>query len=132
MSESYFLTTLTARRAPSKNNPNKLAWVLVVPLLYQSEIFGRITVPEGFETDFASVPRIPLAYWLFGDSAHAAAVVHDYLCRVHYPACNISWRRAADVFYEAMRVTQVPRWRAWPMYMAVRLYRGGREKPLCP
>ena len=40
-----------------------------------------ITVPTGFFTDFASVPRMPFVFLLFGDVAHEAAVIHDYLYR---------------------------------------------------
>lgn len=121
MSKSRFLTTLTATRAPSKIEPGTLAWCLVVPLVYESAHYGRIVVPEGFETDFASVPRWPLAFLFFGDRVHAPAVVHDWLCRVEYQACRISWRQAADVFHEAMRSVGTPAWQRVPMYWAVRM-----------
>jgi len=32
-------------------------------------------MPEGFETDFASVPRWPLTFVLLGSYGHAAAVI---------------------------------------------------------
>ena len=40
---------------------------------------GLITVPEGYTTNFASVPRIPIIFDLVGGYGHAAAVLHDYL-----------------------------------------------------
>ncbi len=91
-------------------------------MVYEGRIVGRVEVPEGFETDFASVPRLPLAYLLTGDTAHAAAVVHDYLVDTH------PWRRAAEVFREAMVAEGVPAWRRWFMYWAVRLAEPKEEK----
>jgi hypothetical protein len=48
---------------------------------YASAVLDQvITVPKGFHTDFASVPRFPGAYLLAGGKAKWEAVVHDYLC----------------------------------------------------
>src|SRR5258708_6192683 len=63
-------------------------WKLKEDLYYTSDILGVIYVPAGFVTDFASVPRLPFAYLLAGDTAHQAAVVHDYLYQTH--ACSKS------------------------------------------
>ncbi len=77
-------------------------WILDSPLIYQSDIMGMITVPVGFQSDFASVPRIPLFYTLFGDRAHRESVVHDYLYRLNaVPSATRS--QADDVFLEAMK-----------------------------
>jgi hypothetical protein len=99
-------------------------WVLVDDLIFRSSIVGEVVVPRGFETDFASVPRIPLAYWLTGDTAHLSAVVHDYLCRIWLPAGRIDWYTAADVFLEAMRDEGVRAWRRRLMYWAVKYFGG--------
>lgn len=94
-------------------------WKLLAPLRYQSDIAGAITVPSGFETDFASVPRIPLLFLLFGDEAHQAAVVHDYLYRY-----AVVERKVADqVFREAMSISGVS-WKRYPMYWGVRIFGG--------
>jgi len=80
-----------------------------------------IVVPAGFETDFASVPRI---FWRvippWGRYARAA-IVHDYLYASH-----IVGRKEADkIFLALMRALGVP-WRTrTTMYWAVRLG-GGR------
>ncbi len=38
------------------------------PLLFESTVAGRvITVPEGFPTDLASTPRLPIMYEAFGN-----------------------------------------------------------------
>lgn len=95
-------------------------WRLVQSLVYESDIAGTITVPAGFETDFASVPRLPIVFMLVGDKAHLPAVVHDYLYRY-----AVVKRKVADqVFLEAMRVCGLFPWRRYPMYWAVRLFGG--------
>jgi len=114
MTTGQFLTPLRAERAGDH-------WVLTDGLRFRSGIAGHVVaVPKGFETDFASVPRLPLAHLLAGDTAHAAAVVHDYLYRN-----RIGTRAQADaVFYEAMIALDEPWWRRWLMWAAVRA--GGR------
>ncbi len=83
----------------------------------------RITVPAGFETDFASVPvgfrwLVPLV------GRHGkAAVLHDWL----YASGYLPRRRMADaVFFEAMGVLGVRPWRKWLVWLAVRVF-GGRH-----
>ena len=82
---------------------NDGAWVLNSPLRYASDLLNDLVdVPVGFETDFASVPRVPIAFTLFGDRAHREAVLHDYLYRIDsIPLVTIS--QANDVFLEAMK-----------------------------
>ena len=91
---------------------------LLAPLVYDSPTAGRITVPAGFETDFASVPRIPFAYWLAGNTAHGPAIVHDWLYRTH----QVSRRQADAVFYEAMGAWGMMGWRRGLMWGAVRAF----------
>ncbi|KRB83505.1 DUF1353 domain-containing protein [Noviherbaspirillum sp. Root189] len=57
------------------------------------------TAPESFRTDLASVPRLPLAYMLFGGVADEAALVHDYL----YTTRLVSRKIADEVFAETMK-----------------------------
>jgi hypothetical protein len=100
---------------------------------YASAVLNQvITVPKGFHTDFASVPRFPGAYLLAGGKAKWEAVVHDYLC-VHPEIC--SRQKADEVFHEAMGVRadfrdptgagQVKEsqatWRRGLMYVGVRI-----------
>lgn len=76
----------------------------------------ELTIPKGFVTDLASVPRLPVVYLLAGDSAHEAAVIHDWLYRMQEP------RAFADrVFLAAMEAMGEPWWRRWLMYAGVRL-----------
>ena len=89
------------------------------PLIYRSDTLGLIAVPAGFQTDFASVPRIPLIYEAWGDRAHREAVIHDYLYRKD--SIPVVDRSMADsVFKEAMKATGKP-WRIWWfMWLGVR------------
>lgn len=110
-----FLTKLRLESAVDGSD----AKVLTDPLAYESEVAGRIfVVPTGFSTDLASVPRLPLAYLLFGGVGDAAAVVHDYLYTTH----QVSRKVADDVLIEAMKVSGVAGWRRLPMWLAVRLF----------
>lgn len=77
-------------------------WELIRPLTYWSDYLNdMIIVPAGFKTDFASVPRVPVAYTLFGDRAHRESVIHDYLFRKD-SVPNVSFMTANKVFLEAM------------------------------
>lgn len=92
---------------------------LLAPLRYYSKALKReIEVPANFVTDGASVPRVPIAYWLAGGKAKRAACVHDYLYQTH--SCR-SRRQADLVFLEAMRVDGVGLWCREVMYAGVRL-----------
>ena len=96
-------------------------WVLIDPLSYYSPMLKEtITVPMGFLTDFASVPRMPFVFLLFGDVAHEAAVIHDYLYNAHW----LSRREADGVLLEALEAAGVSWWRRWPMWAAVRVFGG--------
>ena len=73
---------------------------LTEELVYRTSDGEIIRVPAGFETDFASVPRVPFIYALFGGKGTFAAVIHDYLCRA---AKTFEERRRADeIFHEAL------------------------------
>jgi len=116
---SGFLSELKVTKVSEAGNTGRALWKLEQDLVYESALIRLVTVPAGFVTDFASVPRAPIAFWLAGDTAHASAVVHDYLVRVAYPQCRVSWRVAADVFREAMRHEGVPAWRRAIMHWSV-------------
>ena len=77
-------------------------WCLDSELVYESDMLGNIVVPSGFQTDFASVPRVPIAYTLFGNRAHHEAVIHDYLYRIN-SIPQATYSQANDIFLEAMK-----------------------------
>ena len=120
---SRFLTSLDVRLLSDTKNGGSGAWMLVSPLLYESDVTGTIIkVPVAFETDFASVPRVPLLFGVMGDTAHSAAALHDYL----YETGEVSRRTADRVFYEAAVVSGIPTRKAYLMYLAVRTFGASR------
>lgn len=95
---------------------------LLADLIYRTKVFGEeavIIVPAGFVTDFASVGRWPLLYWLFGNTARRPAVVHDYLYQTHLSETKF---RADKVFNEAMDSIDLPHWRRRTMFSGVALF----------
>jgi hypothetical protein len=94
-------------------------WRLDSALRYQSNAIGDVvTVPAGFVTDFATVPRLPVVYLMFDGYGDRAAVVHDYLYRSgDHPRSTCD-----QVFYESLLADGVSNWRAGLMYAAVRVF----------
>ena len=93
-----------------------------------------VSVPKGYITDLASVPRFCWAFIAPFDVARAA-VVHDIL----YEKINTAYKGekiltkhdrekyrkvADDVFKEGMEsaVPPVPKWKIWAAYNAVRVF----------
>ena len=95
-------------------------WIVRRPIVFQSAVMrARLIIPEGFVTDFASVPRwFPLAHVILARRARGPAVVHDFLYQSHL--CE-SQEVADDVFHEAMRVDQVAAFYRGVMASAVRV-----------
>lgn len=116
---SKFLSHLEVELVDDKANDGRGSWRLLRDLVYQSDVaLETFTVPAGFVTDFASVPRVPFAFLLCGDSCHAAAALHDFL----YTAPHLVSRCVADdVLHEAAHSTGVPSWRCWLVWAGVRL-----------
>ena len=94
-------------------------WIVTKPLIYWSELLDcMVQVPPLFHTDFASVPRVPIFYELWGNRAHREAVLHDYLYRID--SIPFATRSVADkVFREAMGSTVTSWYIRWPMYSGV-------------
>lgn len=121
LQEAYFITDLVARKSRERhsNSDSDGPWVLVESIFYYSALYDTVfIVPSGFTTDFASVPRLPLAYLLTGDTVHAPAVVHDWLIRFK----KVPRVDADRIFLEAMKADGVPWWRRTLMYIAVSAY----------
>lgn len=119
MASGEFLTQLRDTRVSTGGRDR----VLVAPLAYYSGLLaGMIIVPEGFVTDYASVPRAPLTYWLFGGIGDEAAVVHDFLYSIGTHPRSL----ADDVYAEALIACGVPAWRRGPMWAAVRAFGAAR------
>lgn len=90
----------------------------------------NIIVPEGFVTNFASVPR--LLWWLIPPAGRAAnaSVVHDFMYwHLTYIEGTTSRRARMAVDAEFLKnlilTPGIPQWQAWAMYQGVRW--GGRK-----
>lgn len=88
-----------------------------------------VTVPKGFFTDGASVPRIFWAVFPPWGSYGQAAIVHDYLCvnktltkNGDNPNLSISQSEIDRVLYDAMKISGVPVWKRVIIYNCVRLW----------
>lgn len=80
---------------------------LLAPLGYYSALLGcEVWAPADFLTDYASVPRLPLAYLVVGGKGRKAAVIHDWL----YSGGLVNGRRLSRkecdmVLAEALKAT---------------------------
>lgn len=92
--------------APSELLTKRQSYELTAPFTYTSAILGDLTVPAGFHTDFASIPRIAWRYIDPEDPAILfASVIHDYLYSLKgvLPTSQEYTRKQADeVLVEAM------------------------------
>lgn len=90
----------------------------------------NIEVPEGFITDFASIPSFLRDKVAVNDDHRLAAIAHDYLYSnlghlVQYNRDLFYTRKEADeIFYQLMISEGVGRFKAWVMYRAVRVFGG--------
>ncbi|MHB8110503.1 MAG: DUF1353 domain-containing protein [Syntrophorhabdaceae bacterium] len=97
-----FLTPIRAEKILFKD-----IWTLThdfvyhhAPTEYLQEDF-TVTIPAGFYTDWASVPRLPVIYRKYGNTGHEAALVHDYLYRKDSEP-QVSKETADRTFYDAL------------------------------
>jgi hypothetical protein len=143
---SGFLSKCTLTVADNKDDGQ---WIVAAPLRYYSEkLAATLTVPAGFQTDLASVPRdLPIAFALFGATSDEAACLHDYLYankgywKYAVPrqpelqnAIGKYYENGPDKFIalarstcdailrEASAASGVSWWRRWPMWAGVRLF----------
>jgi hypothetical protein len=95
-----------------------------------------ITIPAGFETDFASVPEL---FWSIAPPIGLyteAAIVHDYLYRTPLRTVlrtdvdgktsriTITRKEADLIFLNMMEAAGVSWWKRRAMYRAVRMFGG--------
>lgn len=121
---SVFLTELRAAKPIfDQSSDGRGTWRLLEPLEYSSDLLGGIvSVPAGFLTDFASVPRIPVAFLFMGNQVHEAAVVHDWLYSTHaFEGKPITRETADQVFREACIACGSYGWKAWLFYKGVEI-----------
>lgn len=111
-----FFTRLHAEEA---ENSDDGIYILTAPLNFYSDVLREMIVaPTGFQTDFATVPRWPFIYFLFGNTCTEPAVIHDY----EYSYQHHTRRQADNLFFEASTACRVKWWRKYPMWLAVRCF----------
>jgi len=100
-------------------------WKLIEEFCYYTDVLPErtyIIVPEGFETNFASIPRIFWNIYPPMDPKYGkAAVIHDYLyskdCSINLP------RELCDkIFLEAMTVLGAGKFQKILFYILVRIF----------
>lgn len=94
----------------------RAVWELLEPLVFESSVHGLVTVPPTFRTNYASVPRLPLVFWVAGERVHKEAALHDYFYTVH----SMTRQEADDLFLEALLLNPlIPAGLARSMHKAV-------------
>lgn len=76
-----------------------------------------VVVPDGYTTDLATVPRVPIIFLAFGAIGEKAATLHDFL--YGQGAHPRSW--CDEVLRDALAAEGVSWWRRQAMYRAVRI-----------
>ncbi len=123
-----FLSTLSIDAVPPGETGKRQRWILTQDFIYRSEALGTFTVPAGFETDFASIPRIA---WQYVDPDDPCvlypSIPHDALYNwkgVMATGQKYTRKQADDVFLEAMKEAGA-RWDIRAVaYRAVRIFGG--------
>lgn len=81
--------------------------ILLEPLTWRDPDGREVTVPEGYNSDGASLPQA--VWWLMGGRLALeyirAAMVHDFSCvfKADYPALVLSEEEASIRFYRGLR-----------------------------
>lgn len=128
-----YLVLLERRYGPSLRSGRSL-WALQRPLVYTTgpPPGETITVPAGFVTDLASIPRVVWSFYPPDGPWVKAAVVHDFLYYTQGdgiwgktvgvpPGRRYSRRESDAIFWEAMADLGIGRWGRFVIWAAVRL-----------
>jgi hypothetical protein len=94
---------------------------LLEDVIYEDRYGNIYTVPAGYETDYASIPRA--LSWIYPKDGpyRKAAIVHDWLITDLLPTGQIKSNRIDATFREAMNDVGIPKIRQWMMWCGVRL-----------
>jgi hypothetical protein len=113
---------LTAARSSAQ------LYQLVDDFIFDSEIVGRVTVPAGFVTDFASVPTA--SKWFVDDDSPQilfASVIHDHLYSPH-ASVDCTRSQADAVLAEGMALCGASYFQRKVILLAVRTAGGSHWK----
>ena len=101
--------------------PDGKKWRLEADFEYYTDLTPErkyIKIPAGFETDFASIPKIFLPFLEYRDKFNKAAVIHDWL----YHSKQFDRKLADRIFFEAMEVLGIAKWKRYLFYYIVRIF----------
>ena len=98
-------------------------WQLLEEVVYTVGYKGSediIQVPQGFETDGASIPRLlrTIIWNPFDTKFIAARLIHDYL----YISQIRNKETADDIFFEILLMSWVGKWKSVVMYHRVKWF----------
>lgn len=122
----------------ASNLLGKQMWVVTnsvtVTIEYKDEPYV-FTIPKGFLTDGASIPRVFWGLFQKVDETINAAIIHDYLCEHHHAYVKevktyLPRRQIDKIFYEVLREDRVKSFKAKLMYQACKLYSTATNKQL--
>lgn len=114
-SAGVFTSALNLLEYEPAGIPQANLWVVASPLVFKTDA-AVITVPKGFVTDLASIPRPLRAVFNVNGLSRAPAVLHDYL----YCSQQFSRAEADALFLAALEARKVPRLERYSMYLGVR------------
>jgi len=95
-------------------------WQLVEPLTYIGSQGDTFTVPAGYRTDYASVPRILVWYIAKSGRWTRAAILHDWLLTELVESGRLRSNDADGLFRAALRDLEVPPVKRRLMWVGVR------------
>ena len=106
----------------SFNKPiNKALYLLKEQIVFESDTVGTITVPVGFISDLATIPKPLHPLFMCSDDPRIAlgAWVHDYLY-----ANKLFTRQQCDYIlaYECMPCLLAKPWHCFTVYWALRIF----------
>jgi len=114
---SSFTSPLITKYLDGKN------WELVESFRYHlgsKESGLTITVPSGFKTNFASIPKVFWAILPPHGEWGKASVLHDWL----YYSQTYHRFISDAIFLEAMHVLNVTAWKKWVIYYSLVIFGG--------
>ncbi len=92
-------------------------WIVLTEIIYTSLDGNRYTVPKGFITDLASIPKMAQGIFSVDDESRMPAVLHDWL----YCSKQTTREQADALFREALKRAGCSTLHTLSMWSAVRV-----------